>query len=140
MTLTEQNTIDFGAELIARIEVDEVVFSMYANRIYHVRVKKGKQVTMRIVNQGYDFINELGGGQYHNIFEFESFSDVDPEVRDWSADDTGNKNTLSDAIVISNFAQKIMADFYLKFNKPIKPTKLFRDLKDAVKWTREQIS
>lgn len=140
MVQTEKGLIDFGAPLISQRENEDVVFSLYANRIFHVTIKKGKKVNMMIVSQGYEFLDDNGGGQYYNIFQFESFSDVDPEVRDWAADHTGNIYTISDALVISNFAQKILADFYMKFNKPSKPTKIFRDLKDAIEWSHTIIA
>lgn len=140
MVQIENGLIDFGAPLVFQRENEDVIFSLYANRIFHVLIKKGKKVNMMIVSQGYEFLDEQGGGQYYNIFQFESFSDVDPEVRDWAADDTGNIYTNSDAVVISNFAQKILADFYLKFNKPVKPTKIFRDLKEAIEWTHKLIA
>lgn len=140
MVQIEEGLIDFGASLVSHRETEDAVFALYANRIFHVTIKKGKKANMLVVSEGYKFLDEQGGGQYYNIFQFESFSDVDPEVRDWAADDTGNIYTHSDAIVISNFAQKILADFYLKFNRPVKPTKIFRDLKEAIEWTHSLIN
>ena len=93
------------------------------------------KINMALINIGYDFINENGGGKFHNIYQFDSFSDIEPEVRDWAADNHGNQNTFSDAIVIKSLSQKILADFYLSFNKPTKPTRIFYSIDKAIEWT-----
>ncbi|MFN5418511.1 MAG: hypothetical protein ACK5B9_15745 [Flavobacteriia bacterium] len=60
-----------------------------------------------------------------NLFEFEPNVDFATEVREWASAPDGNKNTIADALVISSLPHKILANFYLKFNKPVKPTKIF---------------
>ena len=96
-------------------------------------MKIGREIT----EIGYSFLNENGGGKFYNIFEFYSFADVDPEVREWAADTSGNHYTICDAIVIRNLAQKIMTDFYLKINKPKMPTKIFYSSQKAFDWINE---
>ena len=83
---------------------------------------------------GYEFLNKHGGGRFYNLYEFETFAEMDPEVRTWAADTSGNNYTYVDAVVISNFAQKIIANFYIKFNKPKMPTKVFTSTEKALEW------
>jgi hypothetical protein len=90
-----------------------------------------------MAEQVYGFLNRNGGVRFYNIYEFESFAEMDPEVREWSANTSGNNYTFVDAIVISNFAQKLIADFYLKFNKPAMPTKIFKSREKASEWILE---
>jgi hypothetical protein len=59
---------------------------------------------------------------------------MDSEVRNWAAETSGNHYTIVDAIVISNIAQKIIANFYLSFNKPKMPTKIFTSNEKALEW------
>lgn len=93
---------------------------------------------MEDVQNGYEFVRKQEQKEFYNIFHFESFAEVDPEVRAWAADPSGNDHTIIDAIVISNLPQKILADFYLRFNKPQKSTKLFSTLQKAYAWVLEQ--
>ena len=116
------------------------IFRLYENKIYHVTIKKGEKVSMDFVKEGYSFLDEHGGGQYYNIYEFDSFSDVDPEVREWAASASNNSYTIIDAIVIKSFPQKILADFYVRFNKPVKPTRIFFSLEKAVEWVHLEIT
>ncbi len=80
------------------------------------------------------FVEKKGKKKYLNLFEFEDNSEVDNEVRDWAAIKSGNHYTIADAFVIKNFAQKILTNFYLRFNKPQKPSKVFNNTGDAINW------
>lgn len=124
-------------QLISEKDIGSTIFRLYENRIYHVEIKKGERVTMDVVKKGYLFLKENGGGTYFNIFEFHSFSDVDPKVREWCALPINNKHTIIDAIVINSLSQRILADFYVRYNKPIKPTRIFTSIDRAYDWVKE---
>ena len=57
-----------------------------------------------------------------------------PESRDFSASSEGQRFTIADAIVVSNLGQRILVNFYLKFNKPTKPSKAFTTEVQAIDW------
>lgn len=38
------------------------------------------------------------------------------------------------AIVVNNMPTKILANFFMRFNRPQTPTKVFNNLEEAVKW------
>ena len=139
MTTEKENTDIFNAEMIAEKVEHGVTFRIYSNRIFHVSIPRFHKIGKAVVDSGYAFLDENGGGRFHNIYQFNSFSDVEPEIREWAADSTGNHYTISDAIVIGSLSQKIISDFYLKFNKPVKPTKIFYSLDKAAEWTLGQM-
>lgn len=139
MTADKEHIDLFGAELVASKEVDGVLFQLYSNRIFYVRIPRYETVGPKIIQQGYDFLDEHGGGKFHNIYHMQSFSDVDQHTRDWASDPEGNKYTHTDAIVIENVGQKIITDFYLKFDKPVVPTKVFFSLEKSIQWTLRQM-
>jgi hypothetical protein len=56
------------------------------------------------------------------------------EAREESAGEAGMRYTLADAFVAKTLAQKLMVNFYLKFNKPGKPSKAFSSEEDALSW------
>ena len=124
-------------QLIDEEDIGSVIYRLYEGRIFHAIIKKKEKITIKMTEKGYDFLNRNGGGRFYNIYEFSSFSEMDPEIREWSASTSGNNYTYVDAIVISNFAQKLIADFYLKFNKPPMPTKIFKSKEKALDWILE---
>jgi len=139
MTTEKENINIFNANALSTKDINGIVFTLYDNRIVHVKIPSFGKITIELTLAGNEFIEENGGGKYYNIYEFESYADVDPEVREWAADSEGNNYTHTDAIVIGNLSQKIITDFYLKFNKPARPTQIFYSLEKAVKWTQEQM-
>lgn len=45
--------------------------------------------------------------------------------------------TKADALVGSSLAIKLIGNFYLQMNKPVRPTKLFTEVTSAVSWLNE---
>ncbi len=133
----EENIPFENIKLIDEQDIGSVIYRLYEGRIFHAIIKKKEKITIKMTEKGYDFLNRNGGGRFYNIYEFSSFSEMDPEIREWSASTSGNNYTYVDAIVISNFAQKLIADFYLKFNKPPMPTKIFKSKEKALDWILE---
>jgi hypothetical protein len=120
--------------LVDEIETGSMIYRLYEGRIFHAIIKSGEKISMEMTVLGYEFLNKHGGGRFYNLYEFETFAEMDPEVRTWAADTSGNNYTYVDAVVISNFAQKIIANFYIKFNKPKMPTKVFTSTEKALEW------
>jgi len=140
MTTNKDITNVFHSSVLDELENNGVIYRLYENRIYHVIIPEFNEVGMELIDVGYDFLNKNGGGQFYNVFQFSSFSGIKPEIREWAAKSSGNNYTFSDAIVIDSLPQKIMADFYLKVNRPKKPTRVFYNLDKAIEWTLEQVS
>ncbi|MDF2449327.1 MAG: hypothetical protein K0R26_1831 [Bacteroidota bacterium] len=50
-----------------------------------------------------------------------------------------NPYSSADAFVLKSMSQKILANFYLKINKPERPTKFFNDSETALTWLKKFI-
>ena len=48
-----------------------------------------------------------------------------------------NPYSKADAFVLNSMAQKILANFYIKFNKPERPTKFFNNADEALIWLKQ---
>ena len=131
----------FGAKIVAQKITEEATFYLFENNVYFVNVNEFTRVTMDLVNVGYAFIHQNGGGKYLNVFKFDSFSDIDPDVRQWAAghnDSENNRHSIVDAIVISGLSHRILVNFYINTYKPVIPTKVFTDLKKAIEWVNSK--
>jgi hypothetical protein len=56
------------------------------------------------------------------------------DVREFAASKAAQKNIVAEAIVIHSLSQRIVGNFYLKMNRPEKPTQLFSSVKEAEAW------
>jgi hypothetical protein len=108
--------------------------SYYEPGILHVYIFPDTVVELEDLQKVIEYVSALGPKKFLNLFEFDRYSATDDKVRKWASDPEGNSRTIADAIVIKGLDQKILADAYVKTNRPVKPTQLFNDIDEAVKW------
>ncbi len=70
------------------------------------------------------------------LITLDEFAIPPSETRVFWAKKESCSYALVDAYVAGNFGHKIIGNFYLKFNKPGRPTKIFKTLEEAVKWLK----
>ncbi len=140
MGLVKKHTVPLFEDcfLLHERELEIATVRIYSNDIFHVYFYSGGNLDMDFVSRVYDFVNETGQRAYYNLYEFEPHVDIEPEVRAWASAPDGNKNTIADALLISSLPHKLMANFYMKFNKPVKPTRIFNNRDRAVQWLLRQ--
>ena len=67
------------------------------------------------------------------------FTSISKEARHFMSGNDAAKYTSADAFIIRSLAQKILADFYLRFQNPVVPTKVFRNKEEAIEWAAQTI-
>lgn len=60
--------------------------------------------------------------------------DVTKETREWGACEESNKYTLASAIVCNSMAHRILGNFFIKVQKPVRPTRMFSNEEAATEW------
>lgn len=65
-------------------------------------------------------------------------TDIDREARLFGHEESVRikDQVIAEALVITGFTQKIIANFYLKFIKDIYPTRVFTDVESAKAWLK----
>ena len=51
-----------------------------------------------------------------------------------------NKKCLAFAIIVRSISERLFANYYLKFKKPVRPTKVFTTPAGAEKWLKQFIA
>lgn len=62
---------------------------------------------------------------------------IDKEAREFGSSEAGLKFSKAEAFVINSFPHKLLANFYLKVNKPQVPTRFFENKQDAINWLNQ---
>jgi hypothetical protein len=62
---------------------------------------------------------------------------MDKDVREFWASELLESCVKCEAFVIENVSMKMIAKFYILFNKPKRPTQLFTSEKSAIAWLKE---
>lgn len=127
-----------NTKLVAERDFGICIARIYENDILHAYFFSGAFVEIGLTEEVYQFNFENGNKSYLNLYEFEPNVDFAIEVRDWASDPNGGKNTIADALLIFSLPHKILANFYMNFNKPMKPTKIFNSRDKAIAWLLKQ--
>lgn len=107
--------------------------------ILHIKIKPDNEFTVFDFNELVDAAKEIGNGKrFLNLINVGSNTLPDNEARIASSSEAGSVYKVADAFVINSLAQRLIANFYMKINKPFVPTKFFNNEDDAVIWLKEQ--
>ena len=79
---------------------------------------------------------ELGGEKLPVLVLCSEHATTNSDLLTAISKNENNPYSKADAFVIHSMAQKILANFYIKINKPERPTKFFNDKNEAINWLK----
>ena len=74
-----------------------------------------------------------------NLVEFGIAATIDQRAREFGASKEANTLTRGSAILVKNLAQQLIGEYYLRFNKPRYPAKVFYQKEKALEWIRRKL-
>ncbi len=84
-----------------------------------------------------ELYNKLFGGKRRPILHIVGqYTSISSEARSWGASEEATKHSLAEAYVLTSLPQRLIANFYLKFDKPVVPTKFFNAIPEAEAWLK----
>lgn len=120
------------------VNLNKSLISLLDEQIIHVHLKTNQEIELHDVQEIIKAIGKLSHGKKFPVFiDAGSFININQEAFTFSASEAGNIYTLADAIAIKNLGQKLLANFYLKNDHPVVPTKIFTEKKEALAWLRK---
>jgi len=124
LQITKKHTDDFLDAILYENGVIEIVWNTSIEAIEVIHLTQMRQA-----------ICELGNGNKMPIFfTAHDFLQLSKDGAAYAASEQGVSYTLANAVLIDSLAKKIIFNFFLKFNKPLAPTKGFRTREDAFEW------
>lgn len=119
------------------VRLKSLILEEIGDNILNIRLKDDAIVEKSDMQEYLDAIKtEFGGRSFKNLVEFGSYSNVTPEARVFAGTIESNAYTLADAFVLHSLSQRILGNFYMKFDKPTKPTLIFSDREEALEWLK----
>ncbi|MDX2173115.1 MAG: hypothetical protein SFY56_08350 [Bacteroidota bacterium] len=123
---------------MGNIDLKKASVSLMEDGIIHIHIKDQSEIELSDAVLIFEAMEKLCGGEKHPVLiDAGEFSSIDKEARMFAASMESNIFTLADGIAYLNLAQKLLAEFYLKNNKPVVPTKVFSNRQDAIVWLNE---
>jgi hypothetical protein len=80
-----------------------------------------------------------GGLKYANIFTAQDFFSITGEARVEGSKPYYSKNLMVQALIVKNLAQRLIGNFIMKFNKPVRETKMFATREEGKVWVLSKI-
>ncbi|MBI3520805.1 MAG: hypothetical protein HY062_15820 [Bacteroidetes bacterium] len=127
--------------VIKKGETDTADISMCSDGIIRVLFKKRKELDPDALKVLFEKFREMVDGvAYPFIYYVEDGSVVfTTEGNMYSKQNQHVFPKICNAFIVKSLAQRLIANFYLKINKPVNPSKLFNTHEDAEAWCFEQL-
>lgn len=128
-------------KILQQKETDTAKITLGNDGIVRVLFKNKAELTPLALEKNYVSYNDVVAGE---IFPFilsaeNSSVDYTAEGREYAKTHEHDWPKLCVALCVKSLAHKMLANFYLKFNKPAYPHKVFNNITDAESWCLEQI-
>lgn len=128
-----------NTDIVNKYDTNQISFVWRSDNVLHYYIKENAFITMDDIGEILEIVRDWGASnKYLHLFESGYNATVDTEVREWASSSNQNHYTVADAILVKNMAQRLIGNFYIRFNQPVKPTKLFTSKKEAIDWLLEQ--
>lgn len=106
---------------------------------YKVTVNESEEFTVDDLKKLVNAQSELGGEKLPVLVLCAEHASTNSELLTTISKNKNNPYSKADAFVIKSMAQRILANFYIKINKPERPTKFFNDKDEAVNWIKQYL-
>ncbi len=123
--------------ILDKIKITLGTISLQEEGIVRYDIDSIDEITVQHLKEYLVAIEHFGEGKkFCNLILMKKFTQIGDEARKYAASEENNVYTIADAFVINSVALKIVGNFYIRYNKPVKPTRLFSNEEDALGWLR----
>lgn len=126
------------------LETDNIIVSVLEDRIFSLKLKNFRRVTLKDARQTSKSIvayfnenNLTESGML--LLEYGYGATIDKAAREYASSEEGNIRTHGAAILVKSSAQQMVGEYYLRFNHPRYPTKVFYKKEKALDWIRTKL-
>jgi hypothetical protein len=116
---------------------DKFEIKTIGNSIIRIEFFNGADIDLsdaELINE--NLIKMSEGKKYCILLDGHNQFTTTPESRAFVAKKSSDR--IAFAIVTNSIANKLVGNFFIQFNKPNTPTKLFSDEEQAIEWLNEQ--
>jgi hypothetical protein len=127
-----------AARLLKKVEHKEFILEYYEDYTIVLKYKAPFDVDVPLIERvNTEIINLVQDHAYTTIVFAEPGVNFTAEGRAYGAEKGNGGNKVAWAAVTDSLAQILVFNFFMRFNKPHVPFKLFKTEKEARKWLRD---
>ena len=122
---------------INELDYPEVNLRLMSNNLVYVLLKDNCNLDVPLQMRLLDYYREITNNTLMPfLFLVGDNVTITKEARDNAVKIEDESMLAASAVVVDNLPYKLIANFYLKFNKPKRPYKVFSKEEDAIKWLK----
>lgn len=119
------------------VRIGEVI--LYDKGVVLVKLKADHEIELEDVKEHIEAAEKLTkGAEFVTILDGGITLDVSEKAMNYAAK-LENKKWLAFAIIVRSISERLFANYYLKFKKPMRPTKVFTTPRGAEEWLKQFI-
>lgn len=124
--------------IVERIELRTTIISLREDGIVQMDMKPVDEFLLEDARNAAEAIKQLSKNRKLAVLSMINYYvSMDKDVREFWASELLESCVKCEAFVIENVSMKMIAKFYILFNKPKRPTQLFTSEKSALTWLNE---
>jgi hypothetical protein len=117
------------------VRIGEVI--LYSKGLVIVKLKPDHLIEVEDVKEHLEAAIKLTkGSDFVTILDGGLTLDVSDQAMNYAAKHE-NKKWLAFAIIVRSISERLFANYYLKFKRPIRPTKVFTTPRGAEEWLKQ---
>ena len=116
---------------------DNFEVTLRVDGIVHVHFKANTCITVELQDELEAIYNRITSQKRPFIFTGDEFVSITAKARGNAIVMAHRIPCSASAIVVNNLAQKIVADYYYKFNRPPEPYKVFKKMEEGLLWVQK---
>jgi len=126
--------------VIKKEETESAYISMCSDGIIRVLFKRDKEIEPSVLKPLFEKFNEMVEGVSYPFIYFAEDGSVlfTTEGNTYTKQNQNAFPKTCSAFVTKSLPQRLIANFYLKINKPSHPSKLFKNQDEAEEWCFQQ--
>ncbi|MGZ3901108.1 MAG: DUF7793 family protein [Bacteroidia bacterium] len=122
-------------KLVQETKLPYAVVGLYSPALIRIEITADILITKKEAKELNDIMAQLSRGKAlpYMLLANEN-TQFHSSARMYSASVEGSKHKSAEALIIRTLTHKLLADLYLKINKPRKPCKTFTNEEDGIDW------
>lgn len=113
---------------------------LIAPQILQTFVKENNTIDVADLWKIKEVNRELADGKKYGVLvESDMMTNITKDAMKLSASKEFQENTVAKALIIKSVGHQIVGSFYLKFNKPHIPTRIFKEKEEALEWLSQML-
>lgn len=120
------------------IDLEKSSITFEEDQVAHIHLKEGQVLDIDELKNIFEIIDGQSGGdkKFRLLVTADDNASLSPEAREYASSSESSNVIVADAVVVQNYSHEMTANFFIRFNKPNRPTQLFKHRKEAYEWLK----